>query len=109
MLALVAIHHNAALGLELPRSLIDVENDDIHAKVHRRLLRAEARTQAIVEKYQQRGLIATQLLILESVGLNLQGLSQCHIQRSEILYASKYSHTTSTVVAPPRLERESKV
>ncbi len=42
VLALVAIHHHAALGLKFPGAGIHVEHDDIHAKIHRSLLGREA-------------------------------------------------------------------
>ena len=45
VLALVAVHDDAALRLQLPGTGVHVEHDDVHAQVHGGLLRAEARAQ----------------------------------------------------------------
>ena len=42
VLAFVAVHDDAALGLEFPGTLVDVEHDDVHAEVHGSLLCGEA-------------------------------------------------------------------
>ena len=49
MLTLVAIHDDAALRLQFPGTGIDIEHDDVHAEVHRRLLRRETRAKRVVE------------------------------------------------------------
>ena len=45
MLALVTIHDDTTLGLELPCTGIDVEDNDIHTEVHGSLLGGETRAQ----------------------------------------------------------------
>ena len=43
MFALVAIHNHATLRLQFPCPLVNVEHDDVHAKIHGCLLRAQPR------------------------------------------------------------------
>ena len=84
MLALVAVHDNATLGLKFPCSLVYVEYDDIHAEVACRLLRREARAQRVVEKDEETGLVVTQSLILITVFLNLKCFGESLIEVAEV-------------------------
>ena len=90
--ALVAVHDDTALRFEFPRTLIDVEHDDVHAEVHRCLLGGEACAQTVVEEDEQGGLVAAQVLILESVVFDFLCLGQRRVQVAEVLYVLEYFH-----------------
>ena len=71
MLALITIHDHATLGLQFPGSGIHIEYDDVHTQVHGCLLCAETRTQTIVEENHHQRLVLAQMLIFETLVLNL--------------------------------------
>ena len=89
---LVAVHHHAPFGFEFPRSLVDIENHDVHAEVHRRLLGREARAEARIEEEHQQGLVAPQSCELEAVALDLQRFGDGSFQVAYVLYAGKFIH-----------------
>ena len=97
VLGLVAIHDHATLRLELPGALINVQNHDIHAEVHRCLLGREAGAEARVEEEHQKRFVATQLRELVAVALQLQGLLDGHLQVADILYAGKLFHPIKVI------------
>ena len=82
MLALVAVHDDTPLRLQLPGPLIDVQHDDVHAQVAGRFLCAQSGAQAVVEEHQQGGLVTTQFCVLVAVLLYLQGLFESLVQVS---------------------------
>ena len=92
MLALVAVHDDATFRLQLPRPCIDVEHDDVHAKVHGCLLRREARAQTIVEEHHEQGLVLAQRVVFIAVGLYLLGFNQCLLQVAQILNVKETLH-----------------
>ena len=55
--ALVAIHDNSTLCLQLPCSCIYVQHYNVHTEVHGCLLCAQACAQAIVEEYHEQSLV----------------------------------------------------
>ena len=79
VLALVAVHDDTTLCLQLPCTLIHVEHNDVHAQVHGCLLGGESRTQRVIEEYHQEGLVLTQVLILETVSFDFLCLGQCFL------------------------------
>ena len=92
MLRLVTIHNYTTLCLQFPGSLVYIKNNHIHTQVKGSLLCAQAGTQAGVEERHQKGLVAAQLHIFETVSLYLKGLLQSLMQVTQILYAGKMSH-----------------
>ena len=95
VLALVAVHDDAALGLELPGAGVHVEHDDVHAEVHGGLLRAEARAQAVVEEYHEQRLVLAQLLVLKAVALNLLRLGKGLTEAAEVANVDECFHFIS--------------
>ena len=93
MLALVAVHHNAALSLEFPCALINIEHDYVHTKIHGCLLRAQTGTKAIVEKDEHGSLVLAKFLILETVFLYLCGFLKRKLQIAQIFYILKIAHS----------------
>ncbi len=98
VLALVAVHYHAALGLQFPGSLVDVQHYDVHTQVEAGFLGAQAGTQAAVEEHHQQGLVLAQCLVGERILLDVFGLGQSFIQRPDIFYISKVSHTFMQLV-----------
>ena len=92
MLRLVAVHDDAALGLEFPCPLVDVEHDDVHSQVHGSLLRGETGAQRVVEENHQERLVAPQLTIFITILLDLLCLGQCLRQRPQVFYVDECSH-----------------
>ena len=92
MLRLVTVHDHAALGLQFPGTLVDIQDNNVHAQVEGGLLCAQTGTQAGVEEHHEQGLVTAQLYIFETVSLYLKGLLQCLMQIAQILNASKVSH-----------------
>ena len=90
--ALVAVHDDAALGFELPGTLIDVEDDDVHAEVHGSLLGGEARAQGVVEEDEQRGLVAAEVLPLVAVALHLLRFGKGGAQVADVGYVLENIH-----------------
>ena len=80
MLALVTIHNDTTLGLQLPCSGIHVQYNHVHAQVQGSLLGREAGSQAIVEEHQQGRFVTSQLYIFITLFLYFLGLSQCQLQ-----------------------------
>lgn len=74
VLALVAVHDHATLGLELPGALVHIEHDYVHSQVHSSFLRAQPGAQAGVEKHHEQGLVLAQVLIGEPIFLDLERL-----------------------------------
>ena len=92
MLALVAVHDNASFGLQFPRALVHVEYYHVHAQVECSLLSAQAGAQAVVEEDEQGGLVASQVLVLKAVGLDLERLIQGCREVTQVGYMLKYFH-----------------
>ena len=92
MFGLVAVHHHAALRLQFPCTLIDVEHHDIHPQIHRRLLCREPRPQAGVEKEHQQGLVASQVPEGEAVAFDLQRFGYRRLQIADIGDTGKFPH-----------------
>ena len=57
MLRLVAVHHDSKLGLKFPAVAIDIQHDRVHAKVESCLLAAKASAKAVIEEYEDDGLV----------------------------------------------------
>ena len=92
VLALVAIHDDAAFGFQLPCAGIDVEHDDVHAKVQGCLLRAEAGAKTVVEEHHEQGLVLAQSVVLVAVGFYLGCFLKRLLQVAQILYIKKTLH-----------------
>ena len=92
MFAFVAVHDDTALGLQFPRSLIDVEHDDVHAEIHGRLLGGQTGAQAVVEENQQGRLVAAEVLVLKTVVFDVLGFAQCSGEVAEVVYVLKNFH-----------------
>ena len=86
MFALVAVHDDSALGLELPCTLVHVEHDYVHAEVQRRLLRAEPGAQAVVEEHHEQGLVPSELLVGEGMLLHVSGGLHRVVKAAKLLY-----------------------
>ena len=89
---LVAVHHHAAFGFEFPCSLIDVEHHDVHAEVHRGLLRREARAETRIEKEHQQGLVAAQSGELVTVALDFERFGDGGAQVADICRTGEFMH-----------------
>ena len=90
--ALVSVHDDAALCLQLPCALVDIEHDDIHTQVHSCFLCRQAGAQAVVEEYQHTGLVLTQILILVAVGFHCLRFFQGELEVAKVGYMLKNFH-----------------
>ena len=98
MFTLVTVHDDATLCLQFPGTGIHIEHDDVHAQVHRRLLGRETGTQTVIEENHHQGLVLSQMLILETVVLDLERLGHRLIQRTDILNINKTFHMLSILL-----------
>ena len=94
---LVAVHHHAPFGLELPGPLIDIEDHDVHPEVHGGLLGREPRAEARIEEEHQQRLVAPQPRELEAVALDLLRFGDGLTQVAYVLYAGKFIHNNTVV------------
>ena len=92
VLALVALHDDATLSLQFPSPLIDIEHDDVHAQIERRLLGGEASAQGVVEEDEHSGLVLAKSLILIAVGLDLESLIKGFAQVANVGYVLENFH-----------------
>ena len=92
VLTLVAVHDDASFGLQFPGTLVHVEHDDVHAKVHGCLLRGEACAERIIEEYEQRRFVTAEMLPLETVALHFLRFLEGNAKVADVLYMLENSH-----------------
>ena len=92
MLALVAVHDYATLGLQLPCAGIDVEYYHVHSQVRGCLLGREACAQTVVEEYHQQSLVLAQFLKGKAVALYLLCLGERLTEVAQVFYIEKCLH-----------------
>ena len=95
VLALVAVHDNAPLGLQFPCPGVDIEHYHVHAKVHCGLLRAQPCAQAVVEENHHERLVLPKGLEFETVVLYLACLGECLSKVADVFYVDECSHVLS--------------
>ena len=92
MLGLVAVHDYAAFGFELPCSLVDVEDYDVHAEIHGGFLGAQARAKTGVEEDHHQSLVASEFFESETVGFDFECLFDCEVKRAYVCDVSEVVH-----------------
>ena len=94
VLTLVAIHDDTTLRLEFPSSGIDIEHDDVHAKIHGCFLGRETGAQTVIEEDHHQRLVLTQMLILETVVLDVLCFGEGLTEVADILHIDKTLHNS---------------
>ncbi len=102
MFGLVSVHDYAALGLEFPRALVDIEHDYVHAEIHRGFLSAETGAERRVEEYHHQRLVAAEVCICKAVGFDLKGLLDREVKRAYIFDCRKIFHSGLIAVSNRR-------
>ena len=92
MLALIAIHDNTTFSLQFPCTCVNIEHDDIHAKIHSCLLGRQACAQTVIEEDHHQGLVFAQVLILKTIILNLLSFGEGFLDVADVLYIDKTFH-----------------
>ena len=92
MFGFISIHDDTAFGLQFPCSLVHIEHDDVHAKIHGSFLCREARAQGGVEEDHEQGLVAAQLSERVAVFLYHGGLRESFVERTEVVYTCEFFH-----------------
>lgn len=92
VLALVAVHNDAAFGFQFPGALVHVEYNDVKPQVAGRFLSAQTGAQTVVEENEQYRAVAAPRFKTVAVGLDFAGFGQRGIERSDITYVQKTFH-----------------
>ena len=95
VLALVAIHDDATLRFEFPRTGIHIEHDNVHAEVHSCFLRAETGAKAVIEEHHEQGLILAKCIVLIAVGFYFSCFPECLLEVTKVFYIKETSHLLS--------------
>ena len=92
MLTLVTVHDDSAFGLQLPGSLIDVQDHDVQAQVARGFLRGETGAERIVEEDEQSRFVFSKMFKSIAVFFDFRCFLQSQVKLSEVGGVKESSH-----------------